>query len=147
MDSNNAYIYIGGATPAEQVSLSVGAITYLVQDSLGSVRGAVNSAGTLTGTTSYDAWGNPQIAGGLLSVTPFGFAGGYTDLTGLIYLVSRYYDPATGQFLSIDPDVSATRQPYQYADGDPVSLADPTGANANAAKWPVYGERCDKGYA
>ncbi len=91
--------------PAEQVSLSTGAITYLVTDSLGSVRGTVSTSGALTGTTSYDAWGNPQTRGGL-TATPFGYAGGYTDPDGLIYLLNRYYDPATGQFISVDPAIS-----------------------------------------
>ena len=29
--------------------------------------------------------------------------------------VGRYYDPATGQFLSVDPLVDETGQPYAYA--------------------------------
>ena len=90
----------------EQVNLATGTVTYLVTDALGSVRGAVSSAGALTGTTSYDAWGNPQTRRRPDRYTPFGFAGGYTDPTGLIYLINRYYDPATGQFLSVDPDVA-----------------------------------------
>ncbi len=89
MDGTSAYIYDGGLAPAEQVNLATGTITYLITDSLGSVRGTVNSAGTLTGTTSYDAWGNPQTPGGLTATTPFGYAGGYTDPTGLIYLLNR----------------------------------------------------------
>ena len=60
MDGANAYIYAAGTTPAEQVSLSTGTVTYLVTDALGSVRGTVSSTGALTGTTSYDAWGNPR---------------------------------------------------------------------------------------
>jgi trimeric autotransporter adhesin len=128
MDSGNAYIYSSNEdTPAEQVNLATGAITYLVTDSLGSVRGTVNSTGALTGTTSYDAWGNPQAAGGLTASTPFGYAGGYTDPDGLIYLINRYYDPATGQFISVDPDVTDTNQPYSYASGNPVDNADPLG--------------------
>ena len=87
----------------------------------------MSSSGTLSGTTSYDAWGNPQTAGGLTATTPFGFAGGYTDPIGLIYLINRYYDPATGQFTSVDPEVRDTLQPYAYAAGDPVSQTDPTG--------------------
>src|SRR5258708_30595775 len=64
MDSDNAYIHAGSKyTPSEQVNLSTGAVTYLVSDSLGSIRGTVNSSGTLTGTTSYDAWGNPETSG------------------------------------------------------------------------------------
>ena len=39
----------------------------------------------------------------------------------------RYYDPATGQFLSVDPLVASTHQPYAYTADDPVNLKDPTG--------------------
>jgi RHS repeat-associated protein len=127
MDSANAYIYGTTDAPAEQVSLSAGTITYLNADSLGSVRGTVSSAGTLTGTTAYDAWGNPETTGGLTSATPFGYAGAYTDPTGLLYLINRYYDPATGQFTSVDPDVSQTLTPYGYAVGNPVTTTDPNG--------------------
>jgi RHS repeat-associated protein len=127
MDSADAYIYGDGTAPEEQVNLSTGAITYLVTDALGSVRGTVNSGGALTAATSYDAWGNPMTAGGLSAVTAFGFAGGYTDPDGLIYLVNRYYDPSTGQFLSVDPDVADTYEPYTYADDDAVNAVDPNG--------------------
>jgi len=127
MDSTNAYIYGTGNTPVEQVNLSTGTITYLVTDSLGSVRGIVNSSGALTSTTSYDAWGNPATAGGLTNVTPFGYAGAYTDPTGLIYLISRYYNPITGQFISADPLLNQTLLAYTYANGNPVSQKDPSG--------------------
>ena len=139
MDSGNAYLYGNGVTPIEQVNLSTGGVTYLVADSLGSVRGAVSSSGALSGATSYDAWGNPQTTGGLAATTPFGFAGGYTDPTGLIYLIHRYYDPATGQFLSVDPEVRNTLQPYAYTTGNPVSQTDPTGlVNLNGvANWAL----------
>lgn len=138
MDSANAYIYTSRTAPAEQVNLATGAITYLVTDSLGSVRGTVNTAGALTGSTSYDAWGNPRTSGGLTATTPFGYAGSYTDPDGLIYLVNRYYDPATGQFTSIDPEVRQTLQPYAYTTGDPVTETDPTGLAVNlkgAVAW------------
>ena len=127
MDSSNAYIYAAGNAPAEQVSQSTGTVSYLSADTLGSVRGLVSASGSLTASTSYDAWGNPLTTGGLTSYTPFGYAGGYTDLTGLIYLINRYYDPGTGQFLSVDPAVSQTGQPYSYADGNPVNTTDPNG--------------------
>jgi RHS repeat-associated protein len=127
MDSANAYIYALGNAPTEQVNLSTGAATYLNADALGSVRGVVASSGALSATTSYDAWGNPQTTGGLTSSTPFGYAGGYTDPTGLLYLINRYYDPSTGQFTSVDPDASQTGEPYGYAGGDPVNGADPDG--------------------
>jgi RHS repeat-associated protein len=109
MDSVNAYIYTN----------------------TGDARGTVNSSGSLTGTVSYDAWGNPDNAGGLTAITPFGYAGGYTDPDGLIYLINRYYDPATGQFISVDPEVNQTLEPYAYTLGDPVAQTDPTGLSVN----------------
>lgn len=127
MDATNAYLYGPNNTPIEQVNLSSGTITYLVADQLGSVRGTVNSAGTLTASTGYDAWGNPETTGGLSATTPFGYAGGYTDATGLSYLIGRYYDPQTGQFISLDPLVDQTEQPYAYTDGDPVTGTDSNG--------------------
>ena len=127
MDSANAYIYADGNTPAEQISLATGTITYLNADSLSSVRGTISATGALTGTTSYDAWGNPLTSGGLTATTPFGFAGAYTDPDGLLYLINRYYNPQNGQFISVDPQITQTQQAYAYADDDPVNATDPTG--------------------
>ena len=41
--------------------------------------------------------------------------------------VRRYYDPQTGQFISVDPAVDQTETPYAYVDGDPVDSTDPLG--------------------
>ena len=127
MDSSNAYIYGSGIAPIEQVDLANGTITYLVADRLGSIRATVNSSGSLTHSTSYDAWGNPQTTGGLTANTPFGYAGSYTDPTGLTYNIRRYYDPQTGQFISVDPAVDQTEASYAYVAGDPVNSIDPSG--------------------
>ncbi len=135
MDSTNAYVYGPSGTPIEQVNLSTGTVTYLISDALGSVRGVLSSSGSLTASTSYDAYGNPETTGGLSAYTPFGFAGGYTDPTGLVYLIGRYYDPQTGQFLSVDPDVDETMQPYAYASDDPVNSSDPSGLYRSNKKF------------
>ena len=145
MDSTSAYIYGPSGTPIEQVDLSTGAVTYLASDALGSVRGVLSSSGSLVASTSYDAYGNPETTGGLSSYTPFGFAGGYTDPTGLVYLIGRYYDPETGQFLSVDPLVDETGEPYGYANGNPVNESDPAGSvgvpagYANCAEYQSTG--------
>jgi uncharacterized protein RhaS with RHS repeats len=51
---------------------------------------------------------------------------------GLYYLRARYYNPATGRFLSRDPEDGKTKDPaslhkYLYANGDPVNRIDPRG--------------------
>ncbi len=136
-DSTNAYIYGPFGTPFEQVNMTTGTIQYLVTDALGSVRGVVSSSGSLTATTSYDAWGNPETTGGLSSYTPFGFAGSYTDPTGLVYLLNRYYDPKTGSFVNVDPDVYTTGQSYSYAGDDPVNAVDNLGLDPKPTKGQI----------
>ena len=42
-------------------------------------------------------------------------------------LVHRYYDPSTGQFLSVDPLAAETGTPYAFTGGDPVNGRDPSG--------------------
>ena len=133
-DGQNAYIYgpqgtpLGNA-PIEQIPLAdsstPGSSTYLFSDPEG-VRITFNSSGAITSGASYNPYGQ-LTAGGVSSVTPFGYGGGYTDPTGLIYFVNRYYDPSTGQFISVDPLVGITGQPYQYVNGDPLNFIDPLG--------------------
>jgi hypothetical protein len=45
----------------------------------------------------------------------------------LIYLRARTYDPATAQFLTVDPINPLTRAPYNYANDNPVNYMDRTG--------------------
>lgn len=59
---------------------------------------------------------------------PFVYTGEYTDAeSGLIYLRARYYDPATQQFLTVDPMLVDTEQAYAYAAGSPTNFTDPSG--------------------
>jgi len=41
--------------------------------------------------------------------------------------INRYYVPATDQFLSIDPDVQTTDEPYVFTNDDPLNETDPLG--------------------
>ena len=45
--------------------------------------------------------------------------------------VGRYYDSQTGQFLSVDPLVDETEQPYEYADDEPTKNTDPYGQSSS----------------
>jgi uncharacterized protein RhaS with RHS repeats len=57
--------------------------------------------------------------------------------------INRYYDPATGQFVSVDPMVSETNQPYAYAGDDPVDGADPLGLNPFTSGWHNFASGFD----
>jgi hypothetical protein len=50
-------------------------------------------------------------------------------------VVGRYYDPATGQFLSVDPMVDETLEAYVYAGDDPVDSTDPIGNVTECKAW------------
>jgi RHS repeat-associated protein len=84
----------------------------------------------------YDIWGNPRagkteagLGETLQQRNVLRYAGYvYDDWNGLYYLQSRYYDPQTRSFLSRDPaQADGLESPYQYCQGRPVTLVDPTG--------------------
>ncbi|MFD5377085.1 RHS repeat-associated core domain-containing protein [Streptomyces griseoincarnatus] len=58
--------------------------------------------------------------------SPYRFAGGHQDPTGTYHLGARYYDPNIGRFTQPDPS-GQEKNPYLYAEGDPVNRIDPTG--------------------
>jgi RHS repeat-associated protein len=125
-DGTYSYVYGPDNEVVEQVSQS-GTPAFLIQDQIGSTRLLVNSSGSVMGSYAYDTYGAGAGETGSSS-SAIGFAGGYEDgTTGFVYLVHRYYDPGTGEFLSVDPLQSQTGQPYQYAAEDPANIDDPTG--------------------
>ncbi len=125
-DGTNDYIYGPSGEPIEQISQSSGVPSYLFTDQLGSVVMEANQSGNITATQSHSPYGSVSSTTGTWT-TPFGFAGESTDANGLIYLINRFYDPATGQFMSVDPLVRLTGAAYSYVGGDPVYWVDPVG--------------------
>jgi len=118
--------------PLEQISAS-GTPLYYHQDQLGSTRAMTNGSGNVVATYLYDAYGNVISSTGTVS-NPLQFAGAYSDAeSGLLYLRARYYDPASGSFLTEDP-LSAL-QPYAYAGDSPLNLVDPSGLAPNLVGW------------
>lgn len=49
-------------------------------------------------------------------------------------VVNRYYDPTTDQFLSIDPAVATTGQPYVFVNDSPLNSTDPLGLKLSATQ-------------
>jgi RHS repeat-associated protein len=141
-DGTNSYIYGPGGTPIEQINNSTGAVTYLHHDQQGSTRLITGSTGKVEGKCSYSAYGTPTCEGS--ATTPLGWDGQSTSSdTGLVYLRNRVYDPATAQFLTVDPAVAVTRSPYNYGGDNPVNRRDPDGlAAAGIEGVPCYFPFC-----
>ncbi|MGV8857602.1 RHS repeat-associated core domain-containing protein [Rhodoglobus sp.] len=80
----------------------------------------------VTSTNAYDPFGKRTHTG--TKDSAFGFSGNLTDVdTGLIYMRARDYDPRTGQFLTVDPALYFTGDPYAYVSNNPLLRIDPTG--------------------
>ena len=129
--STSSYLYgdllFGGTAPVEQISTSSSGVvvTYLVSTQSG-VQGVNSASGSSVEQLSYSLYGVPTITS-RTAVTPFGFQGSYSDPTGLLYLINRYYDPSTDQFVSIDPLLDQTGQPYVFTNDSPLNATDPLG--------------------
>ena len=101
-------------------------------DGLGSVRQLTNFAGTVTDTYSYDAFGNLLNSTGTTSNNYLYRGEQYDPALNLYYLRARYYNPATGRFLSRDPEEGKYWDPktlhkYLYVGSNPVNYVDPRG--------------------
>jgi RHS repeat-associated protein len=101
-------------------------------DGGGNVRNLTSSAGVVTDSYEYDAFGNAWTVSGSTPNNYLYRGEQYDSDLGLYYLRARYYNPLTGRFMSRDPEDGnqinpATLHKYLYADGDPLNGIDPTG--------------------
>ncbi len=134
-DGQNSYIYGPNGLPIEQIN-SEGKALYLHHDQQGSTRLLTGSTGIVEGAMTYDPYGN-LLANSGTKTTPLGYDGQYTNSdTGLIYLRAREYNPATDQFLSVDPLKAITEEPYSYVGDNPLNSADPLGLS----NWNPFSE-------
>ncbi|GAQ55183.1 tRNA3(Ser-specific nuclease WapA precursor [Streptomyces acidiscabies] len=106
-------------------------------DLSGSVTDLTSAAGVDQYTYAYDAYGTTKTTALTTSApaNPFAYTGQYQDPAGTALgyqLRARTYDPSTGRFTSTDPAGSSLAEPaisaYAYADDDPTTLTDPSGA-------------------
>ena len=126
-DGADDLIYGPTGRAVEQVNTTTTAPTYLVQDQLGSTRLLTDQAGTVVGTYGFDAYGNVTSHTGT-ATSPIGYAGGFeTATTGLVNFDHRWLTTGTTSWLTVNPLVATTTQPYQYAADDSVNQVDPSG--------------------
>jgi len=130
------------------------ALLWALSDNLGTVRDLAlaeyDSNGDPTGTATvvnhrtFDAFGQvlselDQATNAAATLTtPFAFTGRELDSeTGLYFYRARYYDPATGRFLSEDPIADDVQNSYRYVGNGPTNATDPSGLKQNASTKPL----------
>lgn len=92
---------------------------------------AASSTGTVSATLRYDPFGTLTNSTG--STPDFRFQGSWFDsASSLSWVVTRWYAPALGRFLSEDsllgtPNDPPSRHLYAYAEGEPIGRWDPDG--------------------
>ena len=109
-------------------------VSYVVGDQQGTDSVAISASTLATTRRYYDPYGNPR--GSVPAAFPAGekgFVGGAADAaTGFTDLGSREYQPGTGSFISPDPVLKPNDpqdfDPYAYAEDNPSTSSDPTGA-------------------
>ena len=105
-------------------------VLYPITDNLGSVRSLVNYLGQITATYSYDSFGNTTVQTGAITDTRYHFTGQeYDVLTAFYYYDGRWYNPATGKFVSEDPIsfFGGDANLYRYVSNNPLRYTDPMG--------------------
>jgi RHS repeat-associated protein len=109
---------------------------YVIRDGTNSVRMLLDSAGNISATYDYDAFGNVLSATNANPITvgnSFGFHSEYKDqTTGLIYLRARWYEPSEGRFVRMDRSegqikLPITKNKYISFNDNPANVFDPTG--------------------
>jgi RHS repeat-associated protein len=96
-DGTTAYVY-----GLDLVSQQTGIYEeYPLRDALGSVRQMTDQSSAIMGYKSFEPYGSLLASSGETN-TPYGFAGEWTDASGMQYLRARYYDLSVGRFVSRD---------------------------------------------
>jgi RHS repeat-associated protein len=131
-DGTDSYVYGPEGVPVEQINGEEKA-QYLHHDQEGSTRLITSSTGIVEGAYTYTPYGAVEGHTGT-ATTALGYDSQYTSSdTGLIYLRAREYDPVTAQFMSVDPAVETTLEPYVFVEDDPLGRGDATGMCAEAS--------------
>jgi len=114
-------------------------------DSRGSTIALTDAAGTVTDTFSCGPYGETWSRTGTTN-TPLRFCGQHgvqTDTNGLLSMRARFYSPEIKRFVSQDSYLGSAMNPlslnrYSYAEGNPISLIDPTGFAATNYMGYMY---------
>jgi RHS repeat-associated protein len=122
-----------------QIVNNVSTASFYQYDGRGTVRMLTNSAGAVTDSYEYDAFGNEINHTGTTPNVYLYRGERYDSDLDLYYLRARWYNPVTGSFMTRDPYQGSIYDPaslhrYNYARSNPVNNIDPSG-RASAAEY------------
>ena len=101
-------------------------------DGLGSTRFLTDTAGAITDTYAFRAFGELEGSTGI-TLNDYLYTGEqYDPNLGFYYLRARYYNPGDGRFQNMDTFLGRLFEPvtlhkYLYANADPIFFVDPSG--------------------
>jgi RHS repeat-associated protein len=140
------YIYLGSTMVALKKYGAQAGIYYVVNDHLTTPQMVLDAAGTVVWQAACAPYGLADVTVNTITFN-IRFPGQYFDSeTGLHYNWNRYYDPATGRYITADPiGLEGGMNLYAYVGGDPVNGMDPEGLSpTDLAKCFYYSIKVDK---
>ncbi len=127
--------YLDGPTPAGvdavlERDTPAGGVAWYLTDRLGTVGDLIDNSGTVIDHIDYGVFGNVVSESNPANGDRLKYAGmQYDTVIQLYFDQARWYDPASGRFVSIDPSgFSATdANLYRYVGNGATNATDPTG--------------------
>lgn len=138
------------AVGRDALAQTTGTVTYVYTDPQGTPLAEADARGNITAAFDYMPYGTTAL--GTPPNGP-GYTGHVNDPeTNLVYMQARYYDPAIGRFLSVDPTLPSEANlfnfgRYGYANNNPVLNIDPNGkqSTVDAGYWAGVGVMAQQG--
>jgi RHS repeat-associated protein len=112
------------------MAVHAGTVSFVYTDPQGTPLVEADAQGNIIATFDYRPNGSQAL--GQASSGP-GYTWHVNDPdTGLVYMLARYFDPAVGRFLSVDPVTPAAGNlfnfnRYDYTNNSPINHVDPEG--------------------
>jgi RHS repeat-associated protein len=127
-----------GLGPLYVVRGDASTVTF-ARDGSKNTRVEVSGSGAVTASFRYRAYGEIGQSHGSANPSYLGLASQLRDSSNFYYMRSRWYDSATGRFLSHDSASGDSSEPaslnaYLYAAANPLAFIDPTGREPEQAE-------------